>query len=176
MSSKKNLYSVQKIKNFIKQYPVLLIYQHNNLTVKQRIDLKKQLHSFPTIKILTVKNNIISRVFLVEHQKPTIKEKTKTLNFNNLLQGPVFLIGCENHEDIKNIWNIFKNSSNFLFLGGQSKNQIYTHLDIQKSIELNNKVYYELLNNIDQYMYYQIASSLLSPLYQNTSILSSHNK
>ena len=118
MISKKNVYSLENTKNFFKEYPIILIYQHNNLTVKQRIDLKVQLQTFNNIKTLTVKNSIVDRLCFSSLQ--------------NLLQGPIILVGCHNLEELKYIWGILKTSPSFLFVGSEFNNKIYTHLDLKK--------------------------------------------
>jgi hypothetical protein len=189
MISKKNIYSLEKTKNFFKEYPIILIYQHNNLTVKQHIDLKVQLQRLTYVKTLTVKNSIVDRVcfsfipckkeieidcsnfsilkknqklyssiqFL--HNKKNINnvhlDKTNGNQLKNILQGPLFLLGCHNLEEVKNIWGILKVSPYFLFMGSQFNNQIYTHLDIEKSLEINNNIYYQFLNIFDQQLNFQ---------------------
>lgn len=214
MISKKNIYSLEKTTKFFQEFPVVLIYQHNNLRVKQHIDLKVQLQQLDNVKTLTVKNSIVEKVCLLHSKKPSFLEPKKrsllfqinsvnfsrkmeteskkdTEKYNNytenkkisssikflsdykdinnyahtdkitanqletLLQGPVFLLGCYKLEEFRKIWDILKTSSSFLFLGGQFNNQIYTHLDIQKSLELNKSVYYELFNIFDQQLNFQ---------------------
>lgn len=208
MISKKNIYNLEKTKKFFKEYPIVLLYQHNNLTVKQRIDLKTQLQSITTIKTLTVKNSLVEKIscsswFFNEVKKKHCNSflqskkdqetrvhdnKQKDINkctlfldskkknplsidkeissstdearpfysnqLENLVQGPLFLLGCQNIDDLKNVWSILKNCSSVIFLGSQYKSQLYTHLDIQKSLELNKTIYYELFNILDQQVNY----------------------
>jgi ribosomal protein L10 len=191
MISKKNIYSLEKTTKFFQEYPIILIYQHNNLTVKQRNDLLVQLQQLNKIKILTVKNSIIQRIcnssFFLQSDSSLIKnkqykkkieisdnydnyiEKKKFSNslqlqhqLGNLLQGPVFLLGCHQIEEFKNTWSILKTSPSFVFLGGQFDNQIYTHLDIQKSLEINNNIYSNFFNIFHQELNFQ--NNVLSPV------------
>jgi hypothetical protein len=184
MNSLKNIYNLEKTLNFFKKYPVILMYQHNNLTVKQIINLKVELQIFDNIKILIAKNSIVDRFFLenvfylflqsvffygvkkdkrhnVKKDKNQIgcllknkqniqKEKIIGNGIQNLIQGPLLLIGCNSMEEVQKISMILKASPSFLFLGSLYNNQIYTHLDFQKSLELNNNVYYEFLSVYDQ--------------------------
>ena len=150
MISKKNIYNLEKTKNFFKEYPFIMIYQHNNLTVKQSIDLKVRLESLNNIKMFTVKNSIVDKVCCSFLQNKQVKKQIQ-----NLLQGPLFLLGCHNIEQVKTVWNVLKTSSSFLFLGGQFDNQVYTHLDLEKSLEINNTIYYDLLNIFDQQLNFQ---------------------
>lgn len=220
MINKKNKYNFDKTKIFFQNYPLILIYQQNNLTAKQNIDLKKQLQFLNNVSRLRVKNTLLEHFFscLKNDKLPTKKSvdtnqfsmknnlfasinnkqnnvdknnkqqdnfiynlyeidssflcikkidffdikknkinKTKKIKIENkqklnkkqienILQGPIFLIGCHNLQDVKNIWNILKNWSNFIFLASEFNNQILTHLDIEKSIQLQDTVYNELLN------------------------------
>lgn len=179
MINKKNIYSVEKTKKFFEEYPIILIYQHNNLTVKQHIHLKIQIQSLlsksqenlETIKILTVKNSILDKVFTLSKNKvPALLKKDqvqkngenkqfvvskKTSAFSTLLEGPLVLVGLQNEEQVQSIWNILKTRSSFLFLGCKSNNQIYTHLDMNKSIELNNTIYYDFLFVLDNQLRFQ---------------------
>lgn len=145
MISQKNIYNLEKTKIFFKEYPFIMIYQHNNLTVKHCIDLKVRLESLNNVKIFTVKNSIVDKVCC-----SFLQNKQVTNEIQNLLQGPLFLLGCHNLEEVKTVWNVLKTSSSFLFLGGQFDNQLYTHLDLQKSLEINNTIYYDFLNILDQ--------------------------
>lgn len=204
MINKKNKYNFDKTKIFFQKYPLILLFQQNNLTVKQNINLKKQLEFLNNINILRVKNTLVEHLFsclkndklttkkpvdtdpflkkndlsssinnrqnfldknndyhdnflstldginqqLIKTKKIKIenKQKLNRKQIENLLQGPIFLIGCHKLQDVKEIWNILKNWSNFIFLASISNNQILTHIDIEKSIELEDTVYYELLN------------------------------
>lgn len=179
MINKKNIYSIVKTKKFFEEYPLILLYQHNNLTVKQHIDLKIQIQSLlsksqenlETIKILTVKNSIIEKVFTLSKDKvPALLKKDRiqkntennqftdsknTLAFSSVLQGPLFLLGCQNREQVQSIWNVLKSRPSFLFLGCKSNNQIYTHLDMEKSLQLNNTIYYDFLFVLDNHLRFQ---------------------
>ncbi len=182
MISKKNFYSLEKTLSFFQEYPIILIYQHNNLTVKQHIDLKIKLQQQDNVKTLIVKNSILEKVCssLLQdinnstyHSSCTVwsnsRDKIKINNnenkLQNLLQGPVFLLGFHQLEELKTIWDILKMTPNFVLLGGQVYNQLYTHLDIKSSLEINNTIYHDLLyvinqqiNNQNNILYYNILS------------------
>ena len=162
MISKKNIYSLEKTKNFFNEHPLVMIYQHNNLSVKQRIDLKIQLQSLNNVKTLTAKNSIVDRVC-------GQKGKINVNQIQNLLQGPLFLLGCNNIEEVKDIWGVLKTSPSFLFLGSQYNNQIYTHLDIQKSLDINSNIYYNFLNIFDEQLNFQNSFGY-NNLLQNNSV------
>lgn len=139
MINRKNIYTLENTKNFFNEFPIILIYQHNNLTVKQHITLKTQLQKFENIKTLTIKNSIVEKIK---------KDKIILDKLENLLQGPLFFIGCHTMEEVQNIWNILNTIPGFLFVGSQFNKQIYTHLDIKKSLQLNKSIYIDFLNII----------------------------
>lgn len=145
MISKKNCYSLEKTKKFLKKYRFVMIYQHNNLTVKQHIECFQSL-KIDEIKTLVVKNSIVDQVLL----------KSENIQLKNVVQGPLFLIGCQNLEQVQTIWNSLKTSLNFLFLGCLINNHIYTHLDIQKSFQLTSTIYYEYFAVLDEMLNFKI--------------------
>ena len=175
MISKKNFYSLEKTLSFFQEYPIILIYQHNNLTVKQHIDLKIKLQQQDNVKTLIVKNSILEKVCsslgqdiknsTYQDSRDKVKIDNNENKLQNLLQGPVFLLGFHQLEELKTIWDILKMTPNFVLLGGQVYNQLYTHLDIKSSLELNNTIYHDLLyvinqqiNNQNNILYYNILS------------------
>jgi hypothetical protein len=171
MISKKNIYSLEKTKKFFKEHPLVMIYQHNNLSVKQRIDLKIQLQSLNNVKTLTAKNSIVERIYQHKQHKQH-KDKINGNPLENLLQGPLFLLGCNNIEQVKDIWGVLKTSPSFLFLGSQYDNQIYTHLDIQKSLDINSTIYSSFLDIFYQQLNFQYfhKSFAFNNLLQNNSV------
>jgi hypothetical protein len=66
---KKNLkkeYNYYKIEKLINQYPFLFFYHFNNLTTKQKIDLKKKLSEIEKTGLLVIKNKVTHRLIKTE--------------------------------------------------------------------------------------------------------------
>ena len=51
-----------KTQNFLQTYPIILFFQHNNLSVKQWLDLGIQLKNFQDTDILVLKNTLIENL------------------------------------------------------------------------------------------------------------------
>jgi ribosomal protein L10 len=166
MISNKNIYSLEKTKKFFQEYPVVLIYQHNNCTVKQRIDLKIKLQQLDSVQTLTIKNSIISKILNERDRNLYVNtDNTPKVEMNShlqhqfqvekLFQGPLLVLGCHDTQELKKLCIILNTLPSFIFLGGRIDNEIYTHLDIQKSLEINNDIYYELLNIFNKQLNFQ---------------------
>lgn len=62
----KKEYNYYKIEKLLNQYPFLFFYHFNNLTTKQKIDLKKKLSEIEKTGLLVIKNKVTHRLIKTE--------------------------------------------------------------------------------------------------------------
>ena len=62
----KKEYNYYKIEKLLNQYPFLFFYHFNNLTTKQKIDLKKKLSEIEKTGLLVIKNKVTHRFIKTE--------------------------------------------------------------------------------------------------------------
>ena len=132
-----------KTQNFLQTYPIILFFQHNNLSVKQWLDLGIQLKNFQDTDILVLKNTLIEN--LLAEQKYSNRD-----NFVSIFQGPCFALGFSNLSQIKDILKITNQITPIFLLGGIYNNQLINHLDISKLLQLDEKVHEVLITNLNQ--------------------------
>jgi len=77
---------VLKTGKFITKYPIILFFQHNNLSVKQWLLLRNQLKNIDGGELLLFKNTIIENVLI----------NKDLINSKSIFQGPCFALGFSN--------------------------------------------------------------------------------
>lgn len=149
-----------KIENFLNTHPIILFFQHNNLSVKQWLDFRIQLKNFENIDILVLKNTLIENLLaqLSTHEKNKLA---------SLFQGPCFALGLSNSSQIQDVLKVINKKPTVFLLGGIFENQPLNHLDISKILELNFNVYPQFISNLDQSsQLYNVLSSPLNNTYK----------
>lgn len=172
MTIKKKI-DLLKTKNILKNYPIILFFQHNNCTVADWAHLKTNIVQINGVKMHIIKNSIVQKILL--NDTLVSPEKIK-----NLFQGPNFIIGCHNVEHIDSIFKLIKPNSNTIFIGGLFENQVINHLDLEKLLTLkhqafstnillqqiisnNYSVYLNLLKSVNTNSY---LNNLMLPMFQ----------
>ncbi len=170
-----------KLKTLLKKFPILVVIQHNNLTVKDWFELKQQINqlssqlsskfllnerledSQPDLKILSIKNSLLKHVLL-----ETLSTRGNSFDDNlvkTLCQGPNLLIGCQSVEQLKSLFNLISTSTKYLFISCFYNNQLLTHLDLKVLLKTNLSIYQcfiscldkktELYNTLQTYLEFQ---------------------
>jgi ribosomal protein L10 len=145
-----------KIKKIIKKYPYVLFIQFNNVTPKKWRLIKDQLYKLGIMKTLRVKNQVARKILKNPDYKRNFianstvtrlypSTKDKTLSINEIFQGPTLMLGCPIVEQLPGISLILEENANLLFLGGLFENQVITHLDFKKIINLDSSVFTNLI-------------------------------
>jgi ribosomal protein L10 len=140
--TKKNK-TILKTKNFFREYPIILLLQHNNLSVKEWSRLRIDIKQLDSVNMLIVKNSI------VEHIVSTEKVLERNIS-HSMFQGPCLAIGCLEFSQFSKIIKMFKITSKFLVIGAIVNKKLLTHLDLNKLLTINNNVYNSLVNNFSQ--------------------------
>ena len=155
-----------KLKTLLKKFPILVVIQHNNLTVKDWFELKQQINSLspqlasdfmlnerleysqPNLKILSIKNSLLKYVLLETHS-------TQGNSFNDTLvktlcQGPNLLIGCQSVEQLQSLFKLVNTSTKYLFISCFYNNQLLTHLDLKALLKTNSSIYQRFISCLDK--------------------------
>lgn len=173
MTTKKKI-DLLKTSNIFKKYPIILFFQHNNLTVRDWSHLRTNITQINDTKLFITKNSIIEKV-LLEYKNNFLVQESNINNLEpnlfNIFQGPNFILACHTLDQVESVWKVTKSSSKVLFVGGLFHNQLITHLDLEKLLQLKNygisremllqQLFYNILN---------INSSLIPILKTNTII------
>lgn len=142
---------VLKTEKFITKYPIILFFQHNNLSVKQWLLLRNQVKNIDGGELLIFKNTIIENV-LVNKNFADLK---------SIFQGPCFALGFSDFSQFNNVLKLvnpshlkilFKTNqtSTIFLLGGLLNNQFINHLDIAKIAKLDSNVHKNLILNLNK--------------------------
>lgn len=172
MTTKKKI-DLLKTRDIFKKYPIILFFQHNNLTVNDWSNLRNNIKQINETTIFITKNSIVEKILsenILSQNKfleskscmriqnasslpnktrinnPKFKNLVSTHSFrvnelekiHNIFQGPNFILGCQTIEQLNSIWNLIKSMSNIIFVGGLFHNQLITHLDLEKLLQLHN--------------------------------------
>lgn len=155
-----------KLKTLLKKCPILVVIQHNNLTVKDWFELKQQINQLspqlsskfllnerledyqPDLKILSIKNSLLKNVLLE-------KLSTQGNSFDDnlvktLYQGPNLLIGCQSVEQLKSLFKLLSTSTKYLFISCFYNNQLLTHLDLKVLLKTNLSIYQSFISCLDK--------------------------
>lgn len=166
---------VLKTEKFITKYPIILFFQHNNLSVKQWLLLRNQLKNIDGVELLLFKNTIIKNVLI----------KKNLINLQSIFQGPCFALGFSDfsqfHEILKlrnrsSLKILFKTNqiSTIFLIGGLLDNKFISHLDISKITKLDSNIYDNLVLNLNKsnQICHVLQTSLLYPYNQINQICS----
>lgn len=144
----------KKTENFIKQYPIIFLIQHHNFSVIDWFNFKQNLQeilsnssnnlSTSQIEILNRKNSLLKKVLNQSFKGKNLK------SLDSLFQGPNFLLGCENDDHLKIIWNSINSNSKLLFISCFYRNTLLNHLDLSILLETNSSIYSNLLYNLNK--------------------------
>jgi ribosomal protein L10 len=146
-----------KTQKFIRTYPNILFFQHNNLSVSQWFRLRTQLKTIENVNLLLLKNTLIDNVLAQEN-----------VSTPALFQGPCFALGFSNSSRFPDIVKITRQEPTIVLVGGLFDNQFLNHLDIAKIVELDNRVHETLLTNFNQssHLHEVLTNSLTNPVNQ----------
>lgn len=146
-----------KTQKFIRTYPNILFFQHNNLSVSQWFQLRTQFKNMENVNILLLKNTLIENVLLQEN-----------ISNPSLFQGPCFALGFSNSSQFSDIVKITRQEPTIVLLGGLIENQFLNHLDIAKILELDTRVHETFLTSLDQstHLHNSLTDSLTSSVNQ----------
>ena len=140
MTTKKKI-DLLKTYSLLDKYPIILFFQHNNLSVTDWSKLRTNVAKIKDTKILITKNSIVEKVLLDTNQNKNLSTPLNEFmgtKIKTLFQGPNFILGCHNLDQLDMIWKYIKTTSNIIFVGGLFENQVITHLDLEKLLELKN--------------------------------------
>lgn len=142
MKNKKKKIAKIKTDNFLEKFPILFLLQHTNFTVNDWFDLKNKMREIDKapIEILKSKNTV-----LMQSLSPEITNSLKII-----LQGPNFIIGCQNENQCKQVWNYIQSHQKLIFISCIYKNKTLNHLDFEKFLKLDSSIYHELLFQLNK--------------------------
>jgi ribosomal protein L10 len=128
--------TILNTKNFFQKYPIVLVIQHNNLSVKEWNHLRVGLKKTEKIGIYSLKNSIAAN--FIDFQN---------YNYNGQLifQGPCAVIGCLHVSALRSILDQLKLTPKIILIGAVYNKHILTHLDINKMYHLDYSVYISVL-------------------------------
>lgn len=155
-----------KLKTLLKKFPILVVIQHNNLSVKDWFELKQQINqlspqlssnfslnerledSQPHLKILSIKNSLLKYGLLetLSTQGNSFDDKL----VKTLCQGPNLLIGCQSVEQLKSLFKLVSTSTKYLFISCFYNNQLLTHLDLKVLLNTNSSIYQCFISCLDK--------------------------
>lgn len=146
-----------KTQKFIRTYPSIVFFQHNNLSVSQWFRLRTQFKTLDSVNLLLLKNTLIENVLIQE-------------NVSNpfLFQGPCFALGFSKFSQFSEIIKITRQEPTIVLLGGLIDNQFLNHLDIAKILEVDIRAHETFLRSIDQstHLHEVLTTPLTSPVNQ----------
>lgn len=149
--------------------PIILLYHFNNVSTKNWQFVKKEIKKDKEIQALIIKNKIVTKKLIKKKELDLVvtknnlshnivelgvgnykKEKLSKNNnllftLDSLIQGPTFVIGCKTEKTILVVNNLFKASSNFLFIGGFYNGEKITYTGLDKIVSLNKSIKSDLL-------------------------------
>ena len=139
-----------KTENFLKEFPIIFLLQHNNFTVNDWFDFRQKIQEINTkssnIEILNIKNSLFKKI--LESSREIKNIELKDLNF--IFQGPNFIVGCKNENHLNFILNCIKSNTKLVFISCLYKNQLLNHLDFEIVLQTNPSVYQNLFFNLDK--------------------------
>ena len=156
-----------KTKQFLNKFPIILIFQQTDFTVTDWLHFRKTLHQQITsqfhsqvvdCEILKVKNCVLKKIFSTSPDLSLLSASYKQEHSVPLVfQGPNCLIGCQNLEQLKIVWN-FLNSPSKLDQFGNKKifisclfyNKLWNHLDIQALLKIDKSIYLDFMATLNR--------------------------
>lgn len=132
-----------KTENFLNEFPIIIVLQHNNFTIKDWFDFRQKLQeiSGDCIEILNVKNSLLKKSLVAINSE-------KNLLF--LCQGPNLILGCKDETQLKSIWSFLNSYSKLIFISCFYKKQILNNLDLEIYFKTTNSIYSEFLGVLDR--------------------------
>ena len=157
-----------KIKKIIQEFPYILFIQFNNTKPKNWHLIKHKLYKLGNINMLRVKNQVAFKILKHLNYKknfpdstdPNIKanflssnsltdynlsNNSKHLSIDQIFQGPILMLGCSMVEQLPAISTILDENPNLFFVGGLFENQVITHLDFKKIIQLDKSIFKDFI-------------------------------
>lgn len=145
-----------KTQNFLREFPIIFLVQHNNFTLNDWSDLRQKIqekqetsgdlnHKSNVIEILTVKNSLLKKVLQTVYPS----NKSNSRDWNWVLQGPNFIIGYKNEKNLQEIWDLIKLNPKLLFISCIYKNQLINHLDLEFLLKNYSSLYLQLINSLE---------------------------
>ena len=137
-----------KTETFVNQFPILVLLQHNNLTINEWFDFKSQIQQ-KKIQFLTIKNSLLKQV-LLKNSPVLFDLKKKQLSSDNkefvetLCQGPNVLVGCQDLNQLESLWHYLSGDTKCIFMSCFYKGKILNHLDVEILLKTNSSIYYTL--------------------------------
>lgn len=150
-----------KTETFVNQFPILVLLQHNNLTVNEWFDFKSQIQQENTlsssfcsqkeIQLLTTKNSLLKQV-LVNHSGILFDLKNKQLSsdIETLCQGPNVLVGCQDSTQLRSLWQYLNGNTKCIFMSCFYEGKILNHLDVEILLKTNSSIYHTLFSHLDK--------------------------
>jgi ribosomal protein L10 len=132
-----------KLKKALKSSVFILFYQINHSDTQKWRKLKHKLSETGNVTSFVIKNKIACKVL-----------KTKQFFIDSLFQGPTFVITCESIQELNSVHLVLNQYSNLFFIGGIYKHKIFTHLDFNSMLELNESIYAKLCEECINPIYY----------------------
>lgn len=141
-----------KTETFVDQFPIILLLQHNNLTVHEWSGFQSQLEQKETsLRFLTIKNSLLRGVLLNQrgflsldhpfHDKKVVER---------VCQGPNVLVGCGDSGELDSIWRCLKTTTKCIFMSCFFKGKILNHLDVEILLKTHSTIYPTLLSQLDK--------------------------
>ena len=162
------------METFVNQFPIVVLVQHNNLTVKEWFHFKEQIlkktnHS--TFQFLNTKNSLLTQVLVENYLRSSLNFKKdekqacfasfsesnrvssscfENSSLKKMCQGPNFLIGCHDSDQLQSLWNLVSSTNKCLFISCFYKKKLLNHLDLEILFKTNSSIYQTFLSNLDK--------------------------
>lgn len=154
-----------KIKKIIQEFPYILFIQFNDTKPRNWRLIKHKLYKLGNINMLRVKNQVAFKILKHLNYKknspdPNINvnflssnsltdensfNNSKHLSIDQIFQGPILMLSCSMVEQLPAISNILDENPNLFFVGGLFENQVITHLDFKKIIQLDKSIFKDFI-------------------------------
>jgi len=161
----KNKKKINKIKTetFLEKFPILFLLQQNNFTVSDWFDFKQKIQEIENqsdskfnnlengkkIGILNIKNSVFKKI-LQASTNAEISKSNSLSSISSILQGPNFIIGCENDAQLDFIWKCVRSNKKLVFISCLYQSQLINHLDLEILLKTNSSVYQTLIHQFDK--------------------------
>ena len=154
-----------KIKKIIHEFPYILFIQFNDTKPRNWRLIKHKLYKLGNINMLRVKNQVAFKILKHLNYKKNFPDPNINVNFlssnslidknsfNNskhlsidqIFQGPILMLSCSMVEQLPAISTILDENPNLFFVGGLFENQVITHLDFKKIIQLDKSIFKDFI-------------------------------
>lgn len=154
-----------KIKKIIQEFPYILFIQFNDTKPKNWRLIKHKLYKLGNINMLRVKNQVAFKILKhLNYKKNFLDPNTnvnllnsnsltdenssnnsKHLSIDQIFQGPILMLSCSMVEQLPAVSTILDENPNLFFVGGLFENQVITHLDFKKIIQLDKSIFKDFI-------------------------------